>query len=204
MKSKAIIFLLLTFVVISNRSFAQLQVVPPTVLSFSVEGLKMQSRLKWSVTGENNLKEYQVWRSVDEQNWYLVWQMPAKNRSGQLNYEFIDRTVAGGINFYRLESLTTDNKKSVLSYTKVDAEDFSKAIDITTDVKAGKIKLVSAELIQSIELELVDELDRNYPVAFVRDNTHEITIVTGPIVQGAYYLRCYLNKQRYVWKKAVF
>lgn len=177
---------------------------PPTILSFTAEPLKNQARVKWTAVNESDLKEYRIYRSIDEQNWFLMWQMPAKNRKSITHYEFVDRSVAGGVNFYKLESVTNDDKNSILKYTKVDQEDLTKAVDLTIDIETGKIRLASAEQLFSIELELTDIMERTYPISFLRDSSHEIIIITGPMEHGTYYLKCYINKERYVRKKAIF
>lgn len=179
--------------------------LPVKALAFTATDLKTNGkvRVKWTTTSEKNLKEYLVYRSVDEQNWYVVANIPAKNSSGINNYEFVDGTGSGGINYYKLEAFDTGGVSEILKYTKVDLEDMDKVVRIYPNPPAGQIKLESAEQIQSIELELTDIFGRNYLVDFVRDNTHEITIITGPLTPGFYFLKCYLNKNRYVRKKTL-
>jgi len=179
--------------------------LPAGVLSFIATDLQNKGKVKvqWVTSFEKNIKEFLVFRSVDQTNWYVVANMSAKNTSHVSNYEFIDGTGSGGINYYKLEALSPAGERTVLKFTKVDLEDMDKVVRIFPDAVAGQIRVESAEQISSIELELTDILDRNYRIDFVRDNTHQITLVTGPLTPGVYYLKCYLNKNRYVRKKAL-
>ena len=158
--------------------------------------------LTWIVNAEKNNKEFIIYRSVDEANYYVV-----VNQTGRMNgiyqkkYEAVDNTASGGINHYKLAYRDVDEKITELKIVKIDMEDKSKAITVTPDKITSQLKINSAEPINTIQLELSDVLGRIYDTPFVVDGTHDITAVTGGLKPGVYYLNCYLNKSRTVMKK---
>ena len=174
------------------------------VSDFKIIGTKKEMKISWITDTEKDLKEFNVFRSVDQVNYYVIGNVNAKNKNHATYYEVIDHSMNGGINYYKLESVDKNGKISLLSKSAIELEDESKAVNLKPDIDRGKIELISAEQLFSIELEFTDELERSYPVSYVIDNTHQITIVTGAIQPGIYYLKCFINKQRYARKKVIF
>lgn len=175
-----------------------------TVSDFKIIGNKKEMKISWITDKEKDLKEFNVFRSIDQVNYYVIGNVTAKNKNHASYYEVIDHSMNGGINYYKLESVDKNGKINLLSKSYIELEDESIAINLKPDIDRGKIELVSAEQLFSIELELTDELEKNYPVSYVIDNTHQITIVTGELQPGIYYLRCFINKKRYAHKKVIF
>lgn len=167
-----------------------------------VDGLKV--KLLWEVSGEKALKQYNLYRSVDNNNFYLIGEIPPHGGHAREHYNHLDHTVAGGINYYKLTAIGIDNSVLELARRNVDMIDMDKMVYVTPNVENGTIQLKSAEQIIDIEMELVDMLGRTFRVSFVRDNTHEITVITGPIEQGAYYLVCKINGKRFARVKTMF
>ena len=175
-----------------------------TLVDFSATIIDDKVKLKWTTSSEKNNKEFFVYRSIDEANWYVVVNVPGKINSTTLkNYESTDKTVSGGINFYKLGYFDQDENFTLLKIVKIEMEDKSKEIKVTPDNISSTIKLESAEQISSIDLELTDLLQRSYFANFVTDNTNQITIITGPLSSGVYFLKCYLNKNRTAIKKVM-
>jgi hypothetical protein len=190
------IFIALTFTAWSQP------LVKLEYFDFKVEGLKV--KLMWEVTGEKNLKQYNLFRSVDNNNFYLVGEIPSHGGHTKDNYTHLDHTASGGINYYKLVAVAPDNTVVELARRNVDMIDMDKMIYVTPNVESGTIHLNSAEQIIDIEMELVDMLGRTFRLSYVRDSTHELTIVTGPIEKGAYYLVCKINGKRYARVKTMF
>jgi hypothetical protein len=175
-----------------------------TVLAFTATEHKSNVKLKWTTSFESDVKDYYVYRSIDRENWFVVGVFPAKTGSVIKDYEFIDYTANGGMNYYKLEAESPNGEKQALKYADIEMEDKSRAVTVYWERDMARIKLKSGEQIFSITLELTDEIGREYPVSFVRDNTHEITIIPAPLDYGAYFLKCNLNNSRTVRRKAIY
>ncbi len=175
-----------------------------TLVNFTATFFGDKIKIKWITAYEKNIKEFYVHRSVDATNWYVVANLPGHLISSTIkNYESLDKTAAGGINFYKLSYIDSAGNSTDLKIVKIELEDKTKEIKVTPDNIHSTIKLESAEPINSIDLELTDMLERSYRVSFVTDNTHEITIITGQLTPGVYFLKSYLNKNRTVFKKII-
>ncbi len=161
-------------------------------------------KLEWITKSESNLKEFVVKRSVDNKNYYVVANLPAKNTQSVKSYTAIDKTASGGINFYRLYSVDIYGTFTELKNSKIDMVDKEKAITLTYDYVHSTINLISGEQINSMQVELTDILQRDYFVNFVRDSTHGLTLITnGALSPGVYYLKCLINKNRTVIKPLI-
>jgi hypothetical protein len=175
-----------------------------TVVTFTAAEYKAGVKLKWTTSFESDVKEYFVYRSIDRENWYVVGEFPVKTGSLIKDYEFVDFTANGGVNYYKLEAQNAKGEKQDLKFAEIELEDKAKAVTVYWERDMARIRLKSGEQIFSIKLELTDEIGREYPVSFVRDNTHEITIIPAPLDYGAYFLKCDLNNNRTVRKKAIY
>jgi hypothetical protein len=197
--SRLIILLLVSFSM--HAAFIQPTV---TVLTFTAMEYKSNVKVKWTTSFESEVKDYYVYRSIDRENWFVVGVFPAKTGSMIKDYEFVDYTANGGVNYYKLEAESPNGERQALKYTEIEMEDKTKAVTVYWEREMARIRLKSGEQLYSITLELTDEIGREYPVGFVRDNTHEITIIPAPLDYGAYFLKCTINSNRTVRRKAIY
>lgn len=165
---------------------------------------KKSVRIAWNTLYEKGLREIIVQRSIDNVNFFVVGNFTPGNRNYETHYEFVDRSVSDGINYYRIKLLDTLNNEFIIYHRVYEAEEFSKAVDIKTDAENYKVKVSSADQIFTVELTLSDELNRLHYIAYVQDNTHEITAISAPVDHGIYYLTMIINKTRVVRKKVCF
>ena len=175
-----------------------------TLLGLDLRDSETKVIVSWEVEGEEDLVQYNLYRSVDEENYYLVGEIPARNSKIATKYTYDEPTAGGGIIYYKLDLILKNGKQYMLGKAKMDREDKEKAITVITNREAGNFKLISAEQIFTMELEMNDVLNRVFPLIFVRDNTHELTVITGPIQQGPYFITCYINGNRTTRKKIMF
>jgi hypothetical protein len=160
--------------------------------------------MTWETSKEIDIKQFNIYRSVDLTNYYLVGEIPAKKIKNGAKYKYADPTAGGSISYYKIEAITLTDKKITLSNAKIDRFDKQKAIYVTANIENGTFHLTSAEQIFSMELELTDMLERVYRLSYVRDNTHELTVITGPIEKGPYYVTCFINGNRTTRVKIMF
>ncbi len=89
-------------------------VLPVSLTSFSGFLVKGQSTLAWSTASEKNNKGFDVLRSTDGKNFSSVGFVPSKGQNGNaataLDYSFVDRTAAAGVNYYQLNQIDLDGK----------------------------------------------------------------------------------------------
>ncbi len=72
--------------------------------------------LNWTTVSENNSAYFEVERSSDAIHFTPLKRIPAANTSNQLrNYQYTDNYPLGGINYYRLKQVDTDNAAAAYS-----------------------------------------------------------------------------------------
>jgi len=194
-------FNILLFCFLFIHSFGQKKV---ELLSFELKDAENKVVVIWETSSEIDVKQFNLYRSVDRTNYFLVGEVPAKNRKYGAKYLHNEHTAGGGIVYYRLDAISNDGKQTVLGNSSIEREDKEKSITVYPNIENGTIRLVSAEQIFSMEMEMIDMLGRVYALSYVNDNTHELTVITGPVQQGPYIVVCYINGTRYVRKKTMF
>jgi hypothetical protein len=161
-------------------------------------------KLVWETTNTKNIREYSVYRSIDNKNFFLVGIVPAYATTVKNNFNHYDQTAQGGINYYKLEAVSPDGQKTELARRTVDMPDMTQTIEVFPKTIGGTIRLVAGEPILQIEVELMDMLGRTYRVFFVRESMQELTLITGPIEPGAYILVGLMNGKRTIRAKTIF
>lgn len=194
-------FFLLFFTFLNLALFSQKKV---ELVSFELKDAENKVIVEWESVSETDLLQYNIYRSVDNINYFLVGEIPAKNKKSGAKYNHNEHTAGGGIVHYRIDVIDKEGFQTVLAKASLDREDKEKSIYVYPNVENGTIKLVSAEQIFSMELEMVDMLGRVFPLSYVRENTHELLVITGPVQKGAYIVVCYINGVRYTRKKTMF
>ncbi len=94
-----------------------LPVLPVTLISFSGSLVNGQSTLAWSTASESNNKGFDILRSTDGQNFSSIGFVNSKGQNGNaataLDYSFVDRTAAAGVNYYQLNQIDNDGKSEL-------------------------------------------------------------------------------------------
>ena len=197
-------FILLFLLILSTPQLSAQNTPTAQLIAFTASEVKSNVKIQWSTSLEANVKEFFVYRSIDKQNWFVVGVYPSKKGGLIKNYDFIDITANGGMNYYKLEAVGEDGQRTELRQSEIEMEDKEKAVYVYWETELVRIKLKAGSPFLNIQLELTDVIGRTYPVNFVRDNSHEITIITGELNRGAYFLKCDIDGKRTVRRKAVF
>ena len=91
--------------------------LPVSLTSFNGSLVKGQSTLAWSTASESNSKGFEILRSTDGQNFASVGFVNSKGENGNsatvLDYTFVDRTAAAGVNYYQLKQMDNDGKSEL-------------------------------------------------------------------------------------------
>lgn len=99
--------------------------LPVTIVNYSAQAEGSRTKLKWTTATESNNKEFIVSRSADGKNYTEIGRVAgAGNSSLQNNYVYNDENPVDGINFYRLEQMDFDGRKTdvgvrMVNYTSV-------------------------------------------------------------------------------------
>ncbi len=100
--------------------------LPVDELHFSVVQTNCSASIQWSATHENNIKQYEVWRSPDGSQFSrLALLQPVGKDISQ--YAVVDDNPDEQM-IYRLIEIDTDNKKNVLAHTAFHLAGCGKAI----------------------------------------------------------------------------
>ena len=109
----------------SNRFRIVFTAAAPLPVNFiSIKGEKngFGVTVNWKVSGQINVKNYEVERSADGVQFVAVGKVPSiSNSSNELNYSFTDNTVTATTCFYRVRSVDNDGKIKYSSIIKVNA-----------------------------------------------------------------------------------
>jgi hypothetical protein len=161
-------------------------------------------KLVWETSNSKNIKRYNIYRSIDNKNFFLAGEIPANSTTVKDNFSHYDQTAQGGINYYKLEAVSPDGQIAELARRTVEMPDMTQRIEVFPKTQGGTIRLVAGEPILQMEVELMDMLGRTYRVVFVKENLQELTLITGPVEKGAYVLVGLMNGKRIIRVKAIF
>jgi uncharacterized repeat protein (TIGR01451 family) len=95
--------------------FRQMSPLPVTITSVTATAKGIDNWVKWAVASESGIKEYEVEKSTDGNQFDQMQVVKAVN-SVNGNYEVTDNNVNSGTNYYRIKIVSVDGKKT---YTKV-------------------------------------------------------------------------------------
>lgn len=96
--------------------------LPVNFISIKGEKNVLGVTVNWKVSGEINVKNYEVERSIDGVKFATVGKVPSlNNSSNELNYSFTDNNVTATTCFYRITSVDNDGKTKYSSIIKINA-----------------------------------------------------------------------------------
>lgn len=94
--------------------------LPVTIVSFSAEAAGNRAKLFWTTATEINNKEFIISRSADGINFSETGRVAgAGNSNTPKDYVYFDENPSSGINFYRLEQMDYDSRKTNLGVRAV-------------------------------------------------------------------------------------
>ncbi len=86
--------------------------LPIALSDFTAQARGQEALLNWETSTEENAQGFEIQRSVDGENWSRIGWLDAMGNSEELiNYSFVDKDPAQGINYYRLRLLDWDGKE---------------------------------------------------------------------------------------------
>ena len=107
-------------VYVDNVFFWANNPLPITLSEFSAAKDGNKTKLTWSTLTETNNKGFNIQRSLDAKSWETIHYVSGVgNASIKTNYSAIDESPIKGTNFYRLEQMDLDGKKSYSTVVSV-------------------------------------------------------------------------------------
>jgi len=157
---------------ITIGSISSATLLPIDLLEFEAQPINNRFvKLNWETASEINNDYFEIYRSIDGDNWQYVTTLPgAGNSSQQLYYEITDNHPHQGISYYRLKQVDFDGNYSYSEIRKVNLtniNDFtiypnpanSQVIltGMTTEVENIKIvNVLGQDVTKDVEIEVVD------------------------------------------------
>jgi hypothetical protein len=92
--------------------------LPVTLVSFNAMKTGEQSvSLSWATASETNSKNFELQRSQNGSNWFIINSLNAQGESGKtIQYSFVDNSPTEGNNLYRLKMIDNDG---TFAYSKI-------------------------------------------------------------------------------------
>ena len=91
-------------------------VLPFRLLSFTGYAINNQVQLKWSISGEENIEQYEIQRSMNGIDYKTIGQVQT---SGKSSYQFLDPYTDATAVYYRLASSFPDGRSHLSNFIKI-------------------------------------------------------------------------------------
>ena len=98
--------------------FRQMSALPITITSVTAAAKGIDNRVQWTVANESGIKEYEIEKSADGNQFNQIQVVKAVN-SVKGNYEVTDKNVNSGTNYYRIKIVSVDGKETYTQVVKV-------------------------------------------------------------------------------------
>ncbi len=173
--------------------------LPVELISFEVIKQATSDLVKWTTATEINSSHFNVQRSANGVDFLTLGKVNSKgnNSTNELNYSFIDETPQVGHNYYRLEQVDIDGKKS-----------YSKIIDIIW-TNSGPVSLYpnptkdqlnidySANKVSQAEIRLMDMSGRVVKSIVSKSalGINHMEISLNELASGIYHIQLFSNSQ---------
>jgi uncharacterized repeat protein (TIGR03803 family) len=128
-------------------------VLPLTLINFTAQKQNQAVKLNWQTANENNLANFILLRSTDNNNWQPLATLNARNTAGTNNYSFTDATPVNGDNYYRIKMTDTDGH---VTYSKIETVNFSKPTQQTIQPNPTSDFVIVKGLMGYKQLQILD------------------------------------------------
>ena len=131
---------------------APLELLPISILSFSVSAVKDGADLNWATASEENAKGFEIEHAVgSSKKFSVIAFIPSKTPNGmsqsQLSYTYKDlNTVNGKINYYRIKLIDIDGKSSLTEVKSIFTAEKTSEPDIFPNPSFGSVSVVIKSL----------------------------------------------------------
>lgn len=103
--------------------------LPLSLTSLKAEEKAKNVAVKWTVTNENDIKSYQVEKSVNATNFTALALVPARGKAGEQAYEYVDKEPSA-LNYYRVKLTGTSGESKYSPVVKVQLLNGAEALSL--------------------------------------------------------------------------
>ncbi len=171
--------------ILINQSTA----LPLTLTSFLVSLRNQQAQLNWQTTNEINTSLFAIERSTDGHNFISIGTVNSINNPTNSNYEFSDKNVQDGLNFYRLKMVDKDARFEYSKIVKlVNSSSNDELLRVYPNPTSGFVTIEHPFVSSSTQLILVDMQEKIVRQIDMKKGTTTTTIDLTGLATGAYKL----------------
>lgn len=123
-------------------TYAVDQSLPVSLTLFTAQKQATGVQLKWTTVSEQNNSHFYVQRSSDGVSFIDVAKVNGAGKSNEaVNYYFIDKSPASGVNYYRLNQVDFDGKASLSKVVSVNMGFSNSAIQVFTSPSSSTLAI---------------------------------------------------------------
>ena len=120
-------------------------VLPIKLSSFTASESKGSIKINWTTLSENNVKVFEIQRSIDARNWTTAGMVfPKSNCQCATNYEWVDKKPENGVNMYRLLTKDIDGSTTYSPTIVVKNVATGKAVSLSVNGSSLNLSLENA------------------------------------------------------------
>lgn len=171
--------------------FRQMATLPVTLTSVDAMLQNKQVWVGWKTENEAGIKQYEVQKSGDGNNFETTYIIPSLNISSA-NYKWIDSQLSAGTHYYRIKMLSKDGKISYSEIVKINTGKLVSLITVSPNpVLDGRINLLFENAPPgNYTLSLINQLGQVVLLKKIWHTSSEasVTIADNTINKGIYNL----------------
>ncbi len=162
--------------------------LPVTIIDFTAQKNNESVLLKWYATNETNFKKYEIERSADGINYYIIGEVAGTNLA---NYAFTDNNLPNANTvFYRLKMIDIDGKFSNSKIVTVRiANNFSNAQVYPNPTKEKLVVKLQQPLTETSQLIIADISGRLVMQQQVTKGVKIIDVSVNHLPAGRYFIK---------------
>ena len=168
-------------------------ILPLTLTSFTAENKDDKIKLSWQTSQEQNTSHFDVEKSTDGINFYLLKQIVAAGNSNIIrDYATIDASALYGSNFYRIKSVDLDAKYSYSKTVAIKLNDKKPGISIFPNPVDKELRIqLSIPSKEKASLRILDVAGRVLKTETIQlnDATVAFTMNVTTLQPGIYQLQ---------------
>jgi hypothetical protein len=173
--------------------------LPVTLLKFAGELKENKVVLNWSTASEHNSKDFEIEKSTDGSDFYLIGKMKAAGNSNNLlNYKFEDPEVEAS-NFYRIRMNDLNGQTKLSTVVMVNGEDAGQSLTLLKNPFDRAIKIKLGKIALHMKLQLIS-IDGKIISEKTFYGTNQVQWQPQGITNGLYILRAVIDGKEFSTK----
>jgi hypothetical protein len=174
-------------------------VLPVTLFKFTGELKQNKVVLNWSTASENNSKDFEIEKSTDGNNFYLIGKMKAAGTSNTLlNYVLEDPEVETS-NFYRIRMNDLNGQSKLGTVILVNSNESNQSLTLLSNPFNQSVNIKLGKMALHVKLQLVS-IDGRVIGEKVFYSTNQIQWQPQGLANGLYILRAVIDGKAFTTK----